>query len=497
MLSDASAGLSSLRDGASKPLFALLAMVAVLLVIACGNVAGLLLARAAGRSREIAIRLSIGAGRARLVRQLLAESLLLALTGGVLGITFAVWARDGLLALMVNVGSSGTPIDLNTGIDWRVLGFALGISAVTGLACGILPAVRGSGIAVAESLKQASRGSVGADGGRRGLLVGKALVAAQMAFCLLLLVVAGLFARSLQSLTRTDVGFDRDRVLTARVDVRGAGYTPDERLAMYRRVIAKLETLPGVQSVSFSAKGRWPTRRGSAASRSKVTLPRRDERVRTNEEIVTDRYFETVGLKLLEGRLFGPEDRAPGGRNTIINATMAKRFFPGQSAVGKRWTTGGPFDRDAYVIVGVVEDARYVDLRVAPPNMVYRLAESAPGRRAVGHRSEGRGIARSARADGARDARPVRAAAANRRSGAARGSDRPGGVAGPHDRAADVDVRGVGIAAREPRDCMEPFHTESAAGWPSWVSAWRSARIAGRCSGWSCGRPCPWSRWGH
>ena len=376
-LTDASAGISSLREGASKPLFALLAMVAVLLAIACGNVAGLLLSRSAGREREIAIRLSIGAGRARLVRQLLAESLLLAIAGGVLGITFAVWARDGLLALMVNVGSSTSPIDLNTTIDWRVLAFAFAVSAITGLACGILPAVRGSRVAVAESLKQASRGSVGSEG-RRGLLVGKALVAAQMAFCLLLLVVAGLFARSLQTLTQTDVGFDRDRVLTARVDVRGAGYSPEERLALYRRVIARLEALPGVESASFSANG--PLANSSRISSLSVEgyTPGRDERLRTNEEVVTERYFETVGLKLVDGRLFAPEDRAPDARRTIINATMARRFFPGQSAVGKRWSYGGPIDREANVVIGVVEDARYVNLRVAPPNMIYRLAEASP-----------------------------------------------------------------------------------------------------------------------
>ena len=378
LLADASAGLSSLRDGAAKPLFALLAMVAVLLAIACGNVAGLLLARAAGREREIAIRLSIGAGRGRLVRQLLAESLLLALAGGLLGITFAVWARDGLLALMVSVGASATPIDLNTALDWRVLGFALGVSAITGLGCGLLPAVRGSRIAVAESLKQQSRGAVGSDGGRRGLLVGKALVAAQMAFCLLLLVVAALFARSLQALTQTDVGYDRDRLLTARVDVRGAGYTPEERLAMYRRVVAKLESLPGVLSASFSARG--PLANSSRISSLAVEgyTPGPDERLRTNEERVTDRYFETVGLNLIAGRLFGPEDRAPGSRNTIVNATFARRFFPGQSAIGKRWTQGDSFDRDAFVIVGVVEDARYVNVRATPPNMTYQPAETDP-----------------------------------------------------------------------------------------------------------------------
>ena len=375
-LTDASAGVSALRNSAAQPLFVLLAMVGVLLVIACGNVAGLLLSRAAGRQREIAIRLSIGAGRSRLVRQLVAESLLLAVGGGLLGITFAVWARDALLALMVNVG--GGPIDLNTGIDLRVLAFALVVSAITGVACGVLPAFRATAVPVSESLKEQSRSAVGADGGRRGLLVGKALVAAQMAFCLLLLVVAGLFARSLRTLTQTDVGFDRDHVLTARLDIRGAGYTAEERLALYQRLIEKLQMLPGVRSVSLSANG--PLANSSRISSMEVEghTPRREDRLRTNEEVVTDNYFETVGLRVIEGRNFVPQDRRPEAHSTIINQTMAKRFFPGQSAVGKRWSYGGPIDKDANVIVGVVEDARYVQLRATPPNMAYHLVQASP-----------------------------------------------------------------------------------------------------------------------
>ena len=376
VLNGAATGVSTLRNSAQEPLFVLLTMVGVLLVIACGNVAGLLLSRAAGRQREIAIRLSIGAGRARLVRQLLAESLLLALAGGVFGIMFAVWARDALLALLVNVGT--TPIDLNTGLDGRVLGFSLIVSALTGIACGVLPAYRATRVPVAESLKEQSRSAVGADGGRRGMVVGKALVAAQMAFCLLLLVVAGLFGRSLRALTQTDIGFDRDHVLAARLDVRGAGYTDEERLALYRRLIERLQALPGVRSVSLSANGPMNgSQRISSLSVEGVT-PARDERLRTNEEIVTEHYFETVGLRLLDGRTFAPQDRVRGSRNTIINATMAKRYFPGQSAVGKRWSYEGTITKDSNVIVGVVEDARYTQVRTDPPTMIYSLVDANP-----------------------------------------------------------------------------------------------------------------------
>jgi predicted permease len=377
VLTDASTGLSSLRKAVSQPLYVLLAMVGVLLAIACGNVAGLLLARAAGRAREMAIRQSMGAGRGRLVRQMLAESLLLAGAGGLVGIMFAVWARDALLALMVNVGASALPLDLNTGLDWRVLGFSLAVSAVTGIGCGVIPAFRGSGVSVAEALKQEGRGSV-TDGGRKGLLIGKTLVAAQMAFCLLILVVAALFTRSFRTLTQTDIGFDRENVLAARVDVRGAGYSADERLALYRRVVESLQAIPGVQSVSLSANGPlWGSQRISSLSVEGYT-PGREERLRTNEETVTDRYFETMGLKVIEGRGFRTEDRAPGARNTLINASMARRFFQGQSAVGKRWDYGDSIGKDSQVIVGVVEDARYVDLKVAPPNMAYVLADAAP-----------------------------------------------------------------------------------------------------------------------
>jgi predicted permease len=375
-LSDASAGVSSLRETAAQPLFVLLTMVGVLLVIACGNVAGLLLARAAGRQREIAIRMSIGAGRGRLVRQLVAESLLLAVAGGLLGITFAVWARDALLALLVNIGT--TPIDLNTGLDTRVLAFCFVASTITGLACGVLPAFRATAVPVAESLKQQARSAVGADGGRRGMRLGKALVASQMAFCLLLLVVAGLFGRSLRQLTQIDVGFDRDRVLAARLDVRGAGYSPDERLALYRRLVEKVQSLPGVTGVSLSANGPiGGSQRISSLSVEGVT-PGREDRLRTNEEIITAEYFNTVGLRLVDGRPFGAQDRVAGSKNTIINETMAKRFFPGQSAVGKRWAYGDAIDKDAFVVVGVVEDARYAQLRVPPPNMVYHLVDARP-----------------------------------------------------------------------------------------------------------------------
>ena len=327
----------------------------------------------------MAIRQSIGASRGRLVRQMIAESLLLAIAGGLLGITFAVWARDALLGLMVNIAPASGPLDLNTGLDGRVLAFSIAVSGLTGIACGLccLPALRGSRVSVADSLKQDGRGSV-TEGGRRGLLVGKVLVAVQMACCLLLLVVAALFTRSLRSIIGTDIGFDRDHVIAARVDVRGAGYSAADRQALYRRLTAALSAVPGVASASFSLTGplSGSQRISSMSVEGYTAAPR--EQLRTNEEVVTDRYFETLGLRIVEGRGFGPEDRAAGSRNTIVNQTMAKRFFRGHSAIGQHWGYGDAIGKDANVVVGVVEDARAVDVKTAPPNLAYRLTDASP-----------------------------------------------------------------------------------------------------------------------
>jgi predicted permease len=198
-----------------------------------------------------------------------------------------------------------------------------------------------------------------------------------MACCLLLLVVAALFTRSLRSIVQTDIGFDRDHVLTARVDVRGAGYAADERQELYRRVAGELGAVPGVESVSFSLAGPLAGSQRISGLSVEGYTPGPKEQLRTNEDFVTADYFRTVGLRLLEGRNFGPQDRVPGAHSSIINATMARRFFPGQSAVGKRWDYDSTIGKDSQVIIGVVEDARYVDVKIAPPNMAYQLADAA------------------------------------------------------------------------------------------------------------------------
>jgi predicted permease len=379
VLAPAGRGLSSLRGQASTALYVLLAMMIVLLMIASGNVASLLVARATAREREIAVRLSLGAGRLRLIRQLLVESMLLGLGGGAVGLGLAVWGRDLLLGLFVSGQTS--LITLDTAIDWRVMAFGIGMSLMTGLACGMLPALRGTRVPVSESLKLQSR-AIGLHS-RRTLLAGRALVAAQMAFCLLLLIVAGLFVRSLRVLATSEIGFDRHHLLGARIDVRSLGYSAEQRQVLYRRLLDRVQALPGVQSVSLSQNGPVVTSSQISGFSIEGSTPRSGERMSTNEEIVTEDYFSTVGLHLVRGRPFGPADRAEGSRSTLINETMARRFFSGQDPIGKRWAydVNNVSTPEAFVIIGVVEDAKYRDLRSAVPTMTYHL--SGPSQDAV------------------------------------------------------------------------------------------------------------------
>jgi putative ABC transport system permease protein len=349
-------------------------MVGVLVAITCGNVASLLVARASAREREFAVRTALGAAPWRVIRLLLVETLLLSSAGGALGLLGAAWGRDLLLSMFS--GGAAT-IDLDTSFDWRVLLFAVSMTIVCGLAASVLPAFRSTRVAPTDAIKAQAR-QIGPTGGRRGAAVGKALVAAQMAFCLLLLVVASLFLRSMQALMQTDVGYDRDHLLVARMDARSMGYSDDQRQALYDRMLQRLRRIPGVVSVSLSLNGPLGTSWRASSLRVEGYTPAPNEQLTTNEEIVTADYFKTVGLTLVEGRAFTPDDARPGSRSTIVNQAMARRFFPAGGAVGKRWTDSDRIEPDSPVIVGVVQDAKYVDLRAATPNMVYRLSGSTP-----------------------------------------------------------------------------------------------------------------------
>ncbi len=370
VLAPGSHGLSRMREQLQSPLAVLFAMVGLLLVIACANLAGLLLARSASRRRELAVRASIGAGRWRIVRQLLAESLLLGLAGGALGIVAARWGCDVLLALLAP-GRTGPAMDL--ALDRRVLLFATTTSVLTTLGFGLLPALRASRVDPAETLNAFGR-IVG--GERRRHSAGRLLVVAQLALTVLLLSVAALFARTLQQLAQVPVGYHQDGVVIARIDPRAAGYGLERLDALHRAIVERLETTPGVRSASLSLHG--PLSGGARVSSLNVEgfQPPRDTPLEVQEDVVTPQYFQTVGLTLTRGRLFGPADH-PKGHVAIINETMARRFFAGRDPIGRHWNSGGPIGADAFEIVGVVSDAHYNDLRSATPNAAYRLASQS------------------------------------------------------------------------------------------------------------------------
>ncbi|MGH9162686.1 MAG: ABC transporter permease [Vicinamibacteraceae bacterium] len=351
-----SGGFSPMRSELTTPLVVLLLAVGLLLAIACANIASLLLARATSRSREMAIRLSMGAGRRTLIRQLLTESLLLASIGGALGLLLAYWGSTALLTFLTR-GGPVSGIDVRP--DWGVIGLTFATSMATALAFGLLPAVRGTRVPVAEGLKAHARSVIGAErhGGR--VPVGKALIAGQMAVAVLLLLVAALFLRSLQALVHVDVGYDRDYVLVARIDPRSSGYTVAGLPALYTRIFEGLARLPGVVAVSASTTLFSGRNRGDFSIEGYTSGP--DEQMTTLKEWVTSDYFRTVGLAIKQGRGFGPEDSADSRRVSVINETMARRYFRNQNPIGKRLSWGSRnFDADGFEIVGVVEDARYI-----------------------------------------------------------------------------------------------------------------------------------------
>ena len=360
-------GFSAVRAQLTTPLTALLAMVALLLALACANIASLLLARAMARGREIAVRLSMGAGRGRLIRQHFTESLLLASVGGALGLALSYWGSTALMVLLTGVREN----DLDVTPDWRVMAVTLATSLGAALLFGVLPAVRGTRLSLAESLRAQARSVIGSERRRGRTPLGKLLVAGQMAFAVLLLSVAALFARSLQALTQVDVGYDRNHVLVVRIDPRSAGYDPTELPALSARVVEHLTSLPTVIAVSLSANGPFSGSRSRGDFQVEGYTPGPHEEMIKNSEWVTSEYFRTVGLTITRGRGFMPEDSARSRRVSVINETLAQRYFQGQDPIGKRWGNSSNFATDGIEIVGVVRDARYNDVKADAVSMSY------------------------------------------------------------------------------------------------------------------------------
>jgi predicted permease len=324
-------------------------VVALVLLLVCANVANLLLSRASARAREISIRLSVGASRARLVRQLLTESVLLAAVGGALGIVIGYWSRRLL------------PFDRAVPFDWRVFGFVAALSFATGLAFGLVPALRATRVDLSLSLKEAGR-SVSAS---RSLL-GKALLVTQVAISLVLLVGAGLFLHTLQNLRAVQVGFDPRNLLIFNVSPEINGYSQERIAALYEQMKEGLRAVPGVRTVTTS---RVVLLSGSTST-SSIHVQGGTGSGDCHIMNVSPEFFETIGIRVLAGRAFTPRDDRNAPKVAMINETAARQIFAGGSPLGRRFGYA-PEQNSEYEIVGVLADTKYNSLRDAPPPTTY------------------------------------------------------------------------------------------------------------------------------
>ena len=348
-------GFSFMRNNFSKALVVLMAMVGLVLLIACANVANLLIARAFARQKEIAVRLSVGASRWQLVRQLLVESLLLSVLGGVAGLVLAIAMTRGLLAL---VPSEGNPLLIRPEPDARILLFALGLTLLTGLAFGLLPALRASRPDLWSTLKDAV-GSIASSGG--SLYLRKGLVAAQVALSFLLLFGAGLFVRSLQNLKATDTGFDEmSNLVTFQVSPALSGYDDARGVQFYQELLDKLRATPGVRAASLASVPvlhGWEWDSGLTVEGHQA---KDGEDMQGFMNSLSPGYFEAMGIALLQGRDFDRRDVVKDAKVAIVNQKFARHYFGDRSAVGRHLGRGSaPGTKLDVEIVGVVEDTLY------------------------------------------------------------------------------------------------------------------------------------------
>ncbi len=359
---------------AGTPLLVLLGAVGLVLAIACANVANLLIARMTGRERELAVRAGLGAGAGRLARQLLTESVTLALIGGAIGVALGVWGTE----LLKSLAPPGTPRLADVRVDLTVLGFALGIALLTGLAFGVVPAVAASRPALLSSLREGARGTETAGTGR----VRRGLVAVELALGLTLLAGAGLLVRSVLALSAVDPGFTADRVLSAGVLVPASRYPERHHVAAFwRELEARLAARPEVRSAGLVLV------RPFGGDEVDLSFLVEGEPVADGDEpgaryrVATAGYFETLGLRVRQGRAF---DVGDGGaaQVVVINETMAERYFPGGDAVGRRIRIGDVRRDEApwWTVVGVIDDVRHATLDEDPRAEMYVPAAARPVR---------------------------------------------------------------------------------------------------------------------
>ena len=356
-------GISNLRLIYSKPLHMLMAIVGMVLLIACANVGSLLLARATARKAEISLRMALGASRWRIVRQLLTESMLLAAVGGICGVLLAQWG----VTILVNIVAEETPLDTHP--DAGVLAFTFGVSIVAGLLFGLIPAIRASKTDLATAMKEKAR--TRSRLGRFSL--SSAMVVLQVGLSMVLLTGAGLFARSLLNLQRENVGFDRSNTLLVGIDPRLAGYKPAELPALYQQIVERVGSLPNVRSVSMATYSPMSgSHRGSSIEIPGYT-PQPDESVVVEDMLAGPKYAETLGIPLLRGRDLEIRDNVSAPRVALVNETFANKYYKDQNPVGRNFTFDDETDNGKMLeIIGVVADVKTEDPREKQDPAVYR-----------------------------------------------------------------------------------------------------------------------------
>jgi len=334
------------------------------LLLACVNVANLMLVRSVGRRREMAIRMSLGASRWRQVRQLLVESLMLALAGGAVALLITFWTGGTLLKFLPV--AEDLPLALSITTDRTVLLAALAISALTGVIFGILPAMRASDEAPVAVLKE-DTGS--ASGGLRKARLASGLVVAQISLSLLLLICAGLFIRSFRSAQQVNPGFDPHNVLIASYDLFTAGYSDSSGAEFDRQLVAKLEALPGVRSVALANRVPLGFGGGSTSVKPQGYVSQANESMETQVAIITPNYFQTMRIPIVKGRDFTLQDTKGSQRAVIVNETFVNRYWPHQEAVGKQLFSDMP--KEWLTVVGVARDTKVISLNEKPTPFLY------------------------------------------------------------------------------------------------------------------------------
>jgi predicted permease len=366
-VSSGAKGFSRLRQEFSAPLLILMGIVGLILLICCANVANLQLARAVSRNREMGLRVALGAGHARLIRQLLTESFVLALGGGAAGLVAALWGSR----LLVRLVSSRGPLLLEPSLDSRVLIFTTAMSLVAGLLFGLAPALRATRMDVVTSLKESRSGQ--ADGFTR--VFGRLLIVVQIVFSLIVVVAAGLFVRTLRNLERVDVGYQRDGLMLTTVDPRAAGYGDERINELARGLMEKLQQIPGVEAVTVSENGLFSgTNSATDAKIEGYTASGAVDRENDSDRVGPN-YFQIVGTPIVDGRGFGPQDNENSPKVAVVNQSFAKYYFPNGNPIGHHII----FDADnsdgkgpvPFEIVGVVGDAKELELRGPATRRLY------------------------------------------------------------------------------------------------------------------------------